>query len=78
MNNRILKMYQQIDEKVDHQFTEFESIVYNIIMKHSVSELELLGKVLGGRINDALNDAMNVAPKTELDKFKKAVAKGMK
>lgn len=68
----------QLDEKNFNQYSEFEVLVYNILKKHDLGELATLGKVLGGRIDAAIKDALPVAPTGVVSKFKKSVTTGMK
>lgn len=78
MSNKILDAYKRIDERTFGDFSEFEEVVYNILMKHSTEDLHEVGKALGERISAALDDAFEVAPKSTKDKFKQMLVKGMK
>lgn len=59
-------------------YTDLEEIVYALMMRHERSELVELGKVIGGRIKAALDDAYAVVPEADKKAFKDAVMSGLK
>lgn len=59
-------------------YTDLEEIIYALMMRHTRSELNELGKTIGGRIKAALDDAYGVAPEADKKSFKDAVMQGMK
>lgn len=75
-SNRILDAY--ITEANTRMYSDFEQEAYNLLQHHTLAELETLGKVMGERIQAALDDAYPVATKSAKDSFKKAFTKGLK
>lgn len=59
-------------------YTDLEEIVYALMVRHTRSELEELGKTIGIRIKSALDDVYSIIPESDKKAFKDAVFKGMK
>lgn len=60
------------------QMDGFEKIIRDLLENASLEEFAQIGKIIGGRIKEVVEETHKLAPEDKIKEFKEGVTKGLK